>query len=150
MAVPDGVDEVLDALPPIGKMRYVMLTVANSALMIQERDSLIEELPELAETTAGRGASLTPYYQFDQLDDLLKTMPADIEIVRPERTNWYGIREVAVFEVIVSGQNSRNRAPLSPAAVHGRTIFWKCDEADTTPERPGRARKWLLFIKIPR
>lgn len=96
MAVPDGVDDVVADLSGGERLRYAMMRAGASSVMVQVRDSLVEELPALAATDPGRGASLTLYVEVADLDALAAKLPADTEIVRPVATSWYGMRELYV------------------------------------------------------
>lgn len=96
MAVPDGVDDVVADLSGGERLRYAMMQAGSSSLMVQARDSLIEELPALAATDPGRGASLTLYVEVEDLDAVMVALPAGIPVVRPVATSWYGMRELYI------------------------------------------------------
>jgi len=96
MAVPDGIDDVVADLSGGERLRYAMMQAGASRLMVQVCDSLVEELPVLAATDPGRGASLTLYVEVADVEALAAKLPATTEIVRPLATSWYGMRELYV------------------------------------------------------
>jgi uncharacterized glyoxalase superfamily protein PhnB len=78
-------------VPHGDKLGFVALQKGATELMYQSYASLGEDMPLIAEA-AGKGPTFL-YIEVDNLDAVLAALKAD-KIVQPERTAFYGMREV--------------------------------------------------------
>jgi uncharacterized glyoxalase superfamily protein PhnB len=76
------------------KLGFVSLQQGNTEVMYQTYASLAEDLPLLAETRKG------PTFLYIQVDNLdaVSTALKGAKVVQPERTAFYGMREVGYQE----------------------------------------------------
>src|ERR1700756_5360101 len=81
-------------VPHRTKLGFVALQKGNTEVMYQSYASLEEDMPLLAETRKG---PTFLYVEVDNLDAVLKALK-DSKIVQPERTAFYGMREVGFQE----------------------------------------------------
>jgi hypothetical protein len=81
-------------VPHGNKIGFVALQKGSTEVMYQSYASLEEDLPLLAETRKG---PTFLYIEVDNLDAVLKALK-DSKIVQPERTAFYGMREVGFQE----------------------------------------------------
>lgn len=84
--------EPVSSFSPDTPLQWSMLGREGAMLMLQERSSLAEDCSFFAEIPVA--ASVTFYLEVDDLDDLLAGLGEDVEIMVPERTTFYGMREV--------------------------------------------------------
>jgi uncharacterized glyoxalase superfamily protein PhnB len=78
-------------VPHGDKLGFVALQKGDTEVMYQSFASLSDDLPLIAEV-AKKGATFL-YIQVDNLDAVLSALK-DYKIVQPERTAFYGMREV--------------------------------------------------------
>ena len=81
-------------VPHGNKIGFVALQKGNTEVMYQSYASLEEDMPLLAETRKG---PTFLYIEVDDLDAVLKALKGS-KIVQPERTAFYGMREVGFQE----------------------------------------------------
>lgn len=74
---------------------FVILISGNAELMLQSTASVRKDVPAFARDGISRVASL-----FIEVDDFADTVTrlADYPVAMPERTTFYGMREIGVFE----------------------------------------------------
>ena len=73
---------------------FVILQHGNAELMLQTIASAAKDTPDLAEFTVPRAGT---YIEVTDFDDVLKRL-GDAEVIMPERTAFYGMREIVVKE----------------------------------------------------
>lgn len=81
-------------VPHDDRLGFTELARGEARIMYQSRASLEEDLPALAEGAFERGAGAL-YVKVESLDDV-KARLGDAETVVPERTTFYGAREIFV------------------------------------------------------
>ena len=74
---------------------FVILTRGDVEVMMQSWASISEDVPALA--AMPRGTSCSFYVEVDDFDDALRRVK-DVPVVVPERTTFYGMREIFVRE----------------------------------------------------
>ena len=74
---------------------FVILTRGDVEVMMQSWASISQDVPALA--TMPRGTSCSLYVEVDDFDDALRRVK-DVPVVVPERTTFYGMREIFVRE----------------------------------------------------
>ena len=74
---------------------FVILTRGATEVMLQSWPSVSEDVPALA--AMPRGLSCGLYVEVDDFDDTLRRVQG-VPVVVPERTTFYGMREVFVRE----------------------------------------------------
>ncbi len=81
-------------VPHGNKIGFVALQKGNTEVMYQSYASVAEDIPLIAETQKG------PTFLYIEVDDLDAVLTAlkDSKIVQPERTAFYGMREVGFQE----------------------------------------------------
>jgi len=77
------------------KVVFASLRAGECELMLQERQSLIEDSAAFDESTSV-GASATFYFRVDDVDAIVARMSPDTPVVKPLETTWYGMREIWV------------------------------------------------------
>jgi uncharacterized glyoxalase superfamily protein PhnB len=83
--------EKLVEVPHGDKLGFVILQRGNAELMLQSRDSLSNDVAEIARGPHGA----VVYLEVDDLDALRAAL-AEYPLVTPERTTAYGAREIIV------------------------------------------------------
>jgi catechol 2,3-dioxygenase-like lactoylglutathione lyase family enzyme len=81
-------------LPTGNKLGFVILTHGDTEVMLQTRESVAGDLPELEHLAEPRGGI---YIEVDDFKDLLQRIEG-VEVVVPVRTTFYGMTEVVVRE----------------------------------------------------
>ena len=81
-------------VPHGGKLGFVALQKGSSEVMYQSCASVAEDMPLVAETRKG---PTFLYIEVDQLDACLAALKGE-KVVQPERTAFYGMREVGFQE----------------------------------------------------
>ena len=82
-------------VPEGPRLAFVILVKDGAELMLQTRESIRKDAPA---TLPPEGAGITSLFVVvEDFDDLLKRIEG-CEIILPERTTWYGMREIAVRE----------------------------------------------------
>ena len=82
-------------VPEGPRLGFVILVKDGAELMLQTRESIRKDAPA---TLPPEGAGITSLFVVvEDFDDLLKRIEG-CEIILPERTTWYGMREIAVRE----------------------------------------------------
>jgi uncharacterized glyoxalase superfamily protein PhnB len=94
------------------KLGFLSLQKGNTEVMYQTYASLAEDLPLLAETRKG------PTFLYIQVDNLdaVSTALKGAKVVQPERTAFYGMREVGYQEP--GGHYVTFAQPVGAAARH--------------------------------
>ncbi len=84
----------VEELPAAGDkpLDWAMVQRDQVAFMFQQRNSLVEEMPALAE--CGIGASLTLYIELEGVDALYESLQGRADILKPPQTTFYGRREL--------------------------------------------------------
>lgn len=80
-------------VPHGDRLGFAILVHGSIELMLQTRASIADDLPSLAEEPHGS----TLYLEVSDLDRVVAAA-GDVEVVVPERTTFYGAREVFVRE----------------------------------------------------
>lgn len=73
---------------------FVIFQKGDAELMFQTRASVEQDLPQMAHLATPRGGT---FIEVEDFDDLLKRVEG-AEILMPERTTFYGMREILVRE----------------------------------------------------
>ncbi len=92
-----GVDEkmqTIDTTVDSPRLVWAMLARGDASLMIQNRDSLVEEVPELKEMRPG--GAFTLYFSIRQIDTLYNELKDKVEIYREPHKTLYGADEFVV------------------------------------------------------
>jgi uncharacterized glyoxalase superfamily protein PhnB len=86
--------EVTAEVPEGDRAGFVILQKGDVELMYQSRESVLKDLPQLADSPMG-GTVL--FIQVDDLDAIERALEG-IELVVPRRTTFYGADEIIVRE----------------------------------------------------
>ncbi len=92
-----GVDEkmqTVDTTVDSHRLVWAMLARGDASLMIQNRDSLVEEVPELKEM--GRAGAFTLYFSVQHIDTLYNELKDKVEVYREPHKTLYGADEFVV------------------------------------------------------
>jgi uncharacterized glyoxalase superfamily protein PhnB len=89
LAEQDAMAEAFDVDKPL---QWAMLGRDGAMLMFQSRSSLVREYAPLVDTPLGASASI--YIEVDNLDRLLAGLGEDVEMLLPDHTTFYGMREM--------------------------------------------------------
>lgn len=81
-------------VPHEGRLGFVILVRGSLELMLQTHASIADDLPVLVSET--HGSSL--YIEVPDFDAVVEAVGDDTEVLVPERTTFYGAREVFVRE----------------------------------------------------
>jgi uncharacterized glyoxalase superfamily protein PhnB len=82
-------------VPEGDKLGFVILQKDGAEVMLQTRDSIRKDVGAAADTVLAQNSSL--YIEVDNFADTLERVRG-AEVVVPERTTFYGMREIAVRE----------------------------------------------------
>ena len=82
-------------VPEAGRLDFVMLARDGAQLMMQTIESVRKDEPKFAPEGVSNVASL--FIIVDDFADILKRLEG-YAIALPERTTFYGMREIGVFE----------------------------------------------------
>ncbi len=77
-------------------LQWAMLGRNGAMLMLQERSSIAGDYSPFAEMPVAASAAF--YLEVEDLEKLLAGLGSDVEIVVPERTTFYGMREVWIHD----------------------------------------------------
>jgi len=78
--------------PDATPLQWGMVGLDGANLMFQARDSIAGDYAPLGDVAVGASAAL--YLEVEALDALLERVDGKAEVVLPERTTFYGMREV--------------------------------------------------------
>ncbi|MBL8228636.1 MAG: VOC family protein [Bryobacterales bacterium] len=87
--------ELTASVPHGGKMGFAMLHKGQTELMLQSHESAAEDLVSTAEHC--RNSKSVLYIEVEDFEDLKKRI-AGMPVALPERTTFYGMREIGVME----------------------------------------------------
>ena len=73
---------------------FVIFQKGAAELMFQTRASVEKDLPQIAHLATPRGGT---FIEVDDFDNVLKRMEG-ADVIMPERTTFYGMREILVRE----------------------------------------------------
>jgi len=82
-------------VPEGDKLGFVILQKDGTEIMLQSRESVKKDAGPAAEAVLSQGASL--YIEVDDFSDALKRVHGS-DVLVPERTTFYGMREIFVRE----------------------------------------------------
>lgn len=82
-------------VPEGDRLGFVILQKDGTELMLQTRESVAKDVPQMAAALTGQGIGL--FIEVPNFDDLL-AKAAGLEVVMPERLAFYGMREIVVRE----------------------------------------------------
>lgn len=82
-------------VPEGDRLGFVILQKDAAELMFQTRESVAKDVPQMIPMLSGQGVGL--FIEVPDFDDLL-TRVAGLEVVMPERTAFYGMKEIVVRE----------------------------------------------------
>lgn len=82
-------------VPEGGRLGFVILQKHGTEIMFQTRESVAKDMPAMIPGFTGQGIGL--FIEIPDFAELLKNV-AGMEVVMPERTTFYGMREIAVRE----------------------------------------------------
>ncbi|MDR2154791.1 MAG: VOC family protein [Burkholderiaceae bacterium] len=98
MSVPRGVKATFFEYDPARPLIYAAIRCGGIELMMQQRQSLIEEVPAFA-PGAPTGGTLTFYFQTDDVEALAAKVRGVCEVVRDLHDTFYGMREIYVRDL---------------------------------------------------
>lgn len=75
-------------------LQWAMLSRGGAMLMLQERTSIAGDYPPFAKMPVAASAAF--YLEVEDLDQLMSGLGDGVEIVVPDRTTFYGMRELWV------------------------------------------------------
>lgn len=81
-------------VPHGNKLGFVALQKGSTEVMYQSYDSVAEDMPLVAETRKG---PTFLYIEVDNLDQVVAALKSE-KVVQPERTAFYGMREIGYQE----------------------------------------------------
>jgi hypothetical protein len=81
-------------VPDENGLVFVILQHGAAELMIQTRKSAEKDVPGLGDLAAPRAGT---FIEVENFDNVLSKLDG-LEVVLPERTTWYGMREILVRE----------------------------------------------------
>lgn len=87
--------EKITEVPEGGSLAFAILQKDGAELMLQTRASAKADVPEMGEIADGQSIRL--FMEVPDFNDLLRRI-AGTEVVMPERTTFYGMREIIVRE----------------------------------------------------
>jgi uncharacterized glyoxalase superfamily protein PhnB len=90
MAVPEDKSDFAPVLAEDKKYLYVQMKNGNVELMMQEAESLKEDIGKFFDNLGG---SVSLYIKVENIDELYKKISKKVEIVKDLETAWYGMRE---------------------------------------------------------
>ncbi len=111
MGVAENPEDAVPAYRPEQVLIWGMVRRGDAEIMFQRRDSLSEDVPELAGANIGASASL--YMETDALDELHESAQAGLEIVKDLNTTFYGMREFYIRDL--NGYILAFAQPITPA-----------------------------------
>jgi uncharacterized glyoxalase superfamily protein PhnB len=82
-------------VPEGERLGFVILMREGAELMLQTTESVLKDEPKFAEGAASRVTSL--FIEVNDFEDVLRRL-AGYPIAMEERTTFYGMREIAVFD----------------------------------------------------
>jgi len=82
-------------VPEGDKLSFLILQKEGAEVMLQSRESIRKDAGPAAEAVLSQGASL--YIEVGDFSDALKRLQGS-EVLVPERTTFYGMREIFVRE----------------------------------------------------
>jgi len=85
-------DAMVEAFSADAPLQWAMLSRDSAQLMFQSRSSLAREYLPLNDVPLGASASI--YIEVDNLDRLLAGLGEDVEMLLPDHTTFYGMREM--------------------------------------------------------
>lgn len=82
-----------------GKLQWAMVSRDNVAIMLQERESFIEEVPELSDVPIG--GSFTLFVRIEGLDNYYEKIAVmdEVEIFREPNITFYGMKEFTIRDL---------------------------------------------------
>jgi uncharacterized glyoxalase superfamily protein PhnB len=98
MSVPRGVKATFFEYDATQPLIYAAIRCGGVELMMQERQSLMEEVPGFA-PDAATGGTLTFYFQTDDIEALAARVRGACEVVRDLHVTFYGMREICVRDL---------------------------------------------------
>jgi len=91
MLVPENEKTIENKLIDNKKYAYAMVSRDEVFVMFMNKDAYAQDIPEL---NGPIGASLTLYYDVDDVEDLYESFKKqEVEIVKDISTTWYGMKE---------------------------------------------------------
>jgi uncharacterized glyoxalase superfamily protein PhnB len=75
---------------------FASLRAGDTEIMLQERQSLAEDAPQVFDGNDKTGGSFTMYFRVDDVDAVVARLPPEAEIVKPLQQTWYGMNEIWV------------------------------------------------------
>jgi uncharacterized glyoxalase superfamily protein PhnB len=94
MAQGEDLDKLVE-VPDGERLGFVILTREGAELMLQTKESVRKDEPNFADDTASRVASL--FLEVNDFEDVLRRLRG-YPIAMEERTTFYGMREIGVFD----------------------------------------------------
>lgn len=81
-------------VPEGDHLGFVILQYGSAELMLQTRESVAKDMPQILELAVPRGGV---FVEVDDFDDVVRRT-AGLDVVMPERKTFYGMREIMVRE----------------------------------------------------
>ena len=95
MSVPKDSEEILFQYDAGQPLVYAVIKYGDIEMMLQERESLMENVPAFKPGTA-TGGTLTFYFATDDVSAVAAKVKGSCEIVRDLHDTFYGMREIYV------------------------------------------------------
>jgi uncharacterized glyoxalase superfamily protein PhnB len=92
MGMPFDGEKPVSSFSPYMPLQWTLLSRDEAMLMVQERSSLTGDCILFADMPVAASAAF--YIEVEDLDKLLAGLGDEVEIVVPDRTTFYGMREV--------------------------------------------------------
>jgi len=86
--------QLISSVPEEGKFNWAMIQRDGINMMLQTRESLIEELPLLAERPIKAG--LTFYIRVESMEEFRANLPKDVKILKDVFTTFYSAKEIII------------------------------------------------------
>jgi uncharacterized glyoxalase superfamily protein PhnB len=79
----------------VGNIVFAMLVNDSAELMLQRRDSMMEDVPAFSPGCVP-GGTITLYLRGEAVDELAAKLAGAVEVVKGPETSWYGMRELYI------------------------------------------------------
>lgn len=89
---------------------YAQIVRGNAELMLQFKESMVQDNPAAFPADTQTGGSVTLYIQGESVGTLAATLRGRADIIRDPEISWYGMRELTIRDpdgyIIVFGEPS--------------------------------------------
>lgn len=91
IALANGNQEILTTVDEEMTLEFAMLSSGGVTVMLQQKQSLVEDVPVLSGIQIG--ASLVLYVEVDDVDACYESLREKVDVLEPPQTRFYGMRE---------------------------------------------------------